>query len=230
MKTNESSYDPWLDNHATIIYIGLGTITKLSKESISHYFDAIRIVTDGYNEDSYFYFKIGNKKDTRLSDESNDQNINTCDQTSSVVQSDNNIASTLKDELLLEGLAVPHNAKITHFIESQLAVLNHDNVKVFVSHCGGNGIHDGLYFGKPILGVPQWTDCYDFAQRLEDSGAGLRVRQTIPFIDPVEFSSKLLGILRDSSFSMNAKKLKNKMRDAGGAQAVVNTINDYLKS
>ena len=56
---------------------------------------------------------------------------------------------------------------------SQLDVLAHPNVTAFVTHGGGNGFHEGLYFGKPMVVRPLWGDCHDVAVRGKDKGVSL---------------------------------------------------------
>lgn len=48
----------------------------------------------------------------------------------------------------LKGLVV-----IENWIQSP-AVLSHPNTKLFVSHCGANGLSEGVVTGTPILGLP----------------------------------------------------------------------------
>mmetsp|Transcript_16435 Transcript_16435/g.11601 ORF Transcript_16435/g.11601 Transcript_16435/m.11601 type:complete len:93 (+) Transcript_16435:138-416(+) len=47
----------------------------------------------------------------------------------------------------------PKNLLIKGFVP-QKKLLHHPKIKLFVSHCGANSIHEALYFGKPLLGLP----------------------------------------------------------------------------
>jgi polyene glycosyltransferase len=64
---------------------------------------------------------------------------------------------------------LPTNLRIEHWIPSRLGVLAHPNVRVFLTHGGGNGFHEGIYFGKPLLVMPFWLDCCDFGVRAIDA-------------------------------------------------------------
>jgi polyene glycosyltransferase len=46
-------------------------------------------------------------------------------------------------------------------------------VRIFVTHGGGNGFHEGIYFEKPLLVMPFWLACFYFAVRAVDGGVGL---------------------------------------------------------
>jgi hypothetical protein len=50
-------------------------------------------------------------------------------------------------------------------------------VPVFPSHGGGNRFHEGIYLGKPVLAMPFWLDCFDFAVRAIDSGVRLALHR-----------------------------------------------------
>ena len=49
----------------------------------------------------------------------------------------------------------------------QWRVLNHRNVRVFVTHCGANSAHEGLYAGVAMVPLPFFDDQYYIAENLE---------------------------------------------------------------
>lgn len=195
LKQNLKNKEPtltWIQQRKTVIYIGLGTITKPSKTYVLNLlkgFQRVRIE----QPDVSLLFKI---PDGCYRPDSND--------------------TILKD------------VRIVNAVHSQLQVLCHSHVKVFVSHCGGNGVHEGIYFGKAILGIPQWLDCYDFAQRVEDTGVGLRIHKTIPVVSVDEFSAKLLMLVSDDKYHVASKQLGATMREAGGIDKAVQVIKEHL--
>jgi hypothetical protein len=55
-------------------------------------------------------------------------------------------------------------------------LLSHDNVKVFISHCGINSVLESIYHATPIIGFPV---CYDQpynANRVQNRGLGYRMK------------------------------------------------------
>jgi UDP-glucoronosyl and UDP-glucosyl transferase len=98
--------------------------------------------------------------------------------------------------LLPAGEILPSNVRIEHWIPSQLSVLAHPNMRVFVTHGGGNGFHEGIYFGKPLLVMPfGWIA--STLQRVQ-SIAALAWRWIIHL--------RLLRMRRSKSFAVCSKK------------------------
>lgn len=178
----------WLEKHPRVLFIGLGTITKLTKEYVLDLLSAFQRLRVE-QPDIQLLFKI--PKDCYRPK---------------------------------EGESILENVRVVNYLHSQLEVLKHKHVRVFVSHCGGNSVHEAIYYGKVVLGLPQWTDCYDFAQRVEDSGIGLRAKKTIPSVDPSEVYTMLLQLLDNKEFQNKADYFSAKMKKAGGIKKATDII------
>jgi polyene glycosyltransferase len=118
---------------------------------------------------------------------------------------------------------LPGNLEITAWVPSQPAVLAHPNVRVFFGHGGGNGVNEGLWFGKPLLVLPFWMDCHDYAARVADSGAGLAVAHD-PDPDPAELTAALTRLLTEDAFRVRAAALAGAHREAGGVAAAADLV------
>ena len=53
--------------------------------------------------------------------------------------------------------------------------IGNTQIKVFVYHCGLNGIWEAIYHAVPIVAVPLFGDQFDNAQRVVSRGMGLKV-------------------------------------------------------
>ncbi|MDU0288498.1 glycosyltransferase [Saccharothrix longispora] len=118
---------------------------------------------------------------------------------------------------------LPANLRVTGWVPSQVDVLAHPSVRVFFNHGGGNGVNEGLRFGKPLLVLPFWMDCHDYAARVVDSGAGLSVpHETDP--DPAVLTALLVRLLTEDVFRVRAAELAESHRKAGGVVAAADEV------
>lgn len=51
----------------------------------------------------------------------------------------------------------------------------HPNTRLFVTHCGQNGLNEAVYHGVPIVALPVFADQGDNARRVVDHGLGLAI-------------------------------------------------------
>ncbi|HEY0508221.1 MAG TPA: glycosyltransferase [Blastococcus sp.] len=121
---------------------------------------------------------------------------------------------------------LPRNLRIESWLPSQLDVLAHPNVTVFFNHCGSNGFHEGLYFGKPQVMRPLFVDCHDQAIRGQDAGVGLPVHST--GVDTDDVTEKLLRVLSEPRFLERAEHFAALLRAAGGRRAAADVIENLL--
>jgi polyene glycosyltransferase len=123
--------------------------------------------------------------------------------------------------------ALPPNLRVESWIPSQHAVLAHPHVKVFFNHGGCNAVHEGLYFGKPLLVMPFWMDNLDAAPRVIDSGAGLAVpRAYSP--DSDDLVARLTRLLDEPAFRSRAEYWSGELRAAGGVMAAADEVTRAL--
>ena len=57
----------------------------------------------------------------------------------------------------------------------QFELLGHPKTKVFVTHCGMNGMYEGAFHGVPMLAVPLLGDQLDNAQKIVSAGLAIRL-------------------------------------------------------
>ncbi|MFD6393962.1 glycosyltransferase [Nocardia sp. NPDC060259] len=119
------------------------------------------------------------------------------------------------DQQALLPARLPENLRIEAWVPSQLGVLAHPNVKVFFNHGGGNGVNEGLFFGKPLLVMPFWVDCHDYAARVVESGAGLAVPHALN-LRSADIQRALIRLLNEPEFREKAGALGESHRSAGG--------------
>jgi polyene glycosyltransferase len=185
---DEEDLTGWLDERSSVVYMGFGTITRLTPDEVAALVEvARRLDADGH----HVLWKLPAEQ----------------------------------QHLLPPAGELPDNLRVEDWIPSQYNVLDHPNVRVFFTHAGSNGYHEGLYFGRPLVSRPLWADCYDEAVRAQDFGVGLTLDRPRT-VDPDDVVDKLVRVLEDPSFRERAERLGVLQRAAGGRRAAADLLLD----
>ena len=91
-------------------------------------------------------------------------------------------------------------------------LLGHNNIKLFVTHCGNNGQYESIYQGVPMVAFPLFGEQHHNAFRMEYRGFGVS-------LDIVKFTSEELlnainDVIENTTFSKNVKKASAILKDA----------------
>lgn len=119
---------------------------------------------------------------------------------------------------------VPDNISIHSWVP-QLELLKH--VSLFVTHAGLGSVLDGLYFGVPLLLVPQQEEQSLTAMRVVDLKAGLMLKKSE--VNATTLRSRADQLLKDSRYKGSAQKLGESFRAAGGVKKAVDEIETLLR-
>ncbi len=111
-----------------------------------------------------------------------------------------------------------------HSTVDQIAVLG--KADAFLTHCGMNSASEGLYFGVPLVMLPQTSEQGGVAARVEQLGAGLRLKKTTP----EAIRGTIETVMNDPSYRDNVKKIAESFRASGGAKAAADCIEDCLRA
>ncbi len=102
----------------------------------------------------------------------------------------------------------------------QLAVL--PVVDLVITHGGNNTFTESLYFGKPMIVLPLFSDQFDNAQRVHETGYGLR-------LDPYTCSEEDLlkgieNLINDSELKKKLKIMSERIRKSKSIERVAEKI------
>jgi polyene glycosyltransferase len=178
---DDTDVAPWLDARDSVVYIGLGTLTRLTAAQVR----AFVAVARSLSGECHVLWKLPKGQQHLLPPE------------------------------------LPPNLRVMSWVPSQLDVLAHPNVRAFVCHGGANGLHEGLYFGKPMLIRPLWADCHDHAVRCADAGVSLTLSQDVDVPSAVR---DLRRLLTEESFAERARHFGALQRQAGGRHAAADAL------
>ncbi len=131
------------------------------------------------------------------------------------------IGKTLKKEQLGGGY---NNFNIYNFVP-QIEVLKRTDL--FITHGGMNSTSEAMYFGVPLIVVPQVANQPIVEKRIEDLELGRVINKN-------NISSNIIRnyaneILNNDRYKDNMMKMRTKVRQAGGEERAVELINDLLK-
>lgn len=100
----------------------------------------------------------------------------------------------------------------------QIAVLQ--KADVFLSHCGMNSVNEGLYFGVPLIMLPQTAEQAGVAERVCQLGAGIKLDKS----DAPSILDAIHKLLEDSTYKENARKLADVFKRCSGAKGAADKI------
>jgi MGT family glycosyltransferase len=120
---------------------------------------------------------------------------------------------------------VPANFIVRSYVP-QLKILQ--QADLLVTHGGMNSVNEGLYFGCPMIVVPQRGDQHLVAARVAELGAGLTIAPSR--IDSESLRSAAAKILADTAFQGRAAMLGQSLRDSGGAGRAADEILRYRRN
>lgn len=116
---------------------------------------------------------------------------------------------------------IPDNVTVQPYVD-QLAVLA--DTDVFLTHCGMNSVNESLYYGVPMVLFPQHSEENAVAIRIEQIGAGKRLKKT----SAAAIRDTLGEVLSDASYKAAAQEMKKDFRSCGGAQWAADFIESVL--
>ena len=102
----------------------------------------------------------------------------------------------------------------------QVSILPH--VDAVITHGGNNTTTECMWFGKPMLVLPIFWDQHDNAQRVHETGYGLRL-PTYSF-DDEQMSDALSWILDDRSLRARAAAAGDRLRRRSGTALAAELI------
>jgi MGT family glycosyltransferase len=110
----------------------------------------------------------------------------------------------------------------------QLDVLQ--RADVFITHGGINSIHEGLYYGVPLIVIPHQFEQLLNALRVEAQGAGLVLKNQIHGrpVSATDLRTALNTILTQSSYRTAALAMQRNLRATGGYRQAADEIQAYI--
>lgn len=112
---------------------------------------------------------------------------------------------------------LPENISVFPHVD-QIAVL--EKTDVFVSHCGMNSASESLYFGVPLVMLPQTTEQKGVAERVAELSSGIKPVKT----DAKSVLDAVNQIFADDTYKQNALKISADFNNCPGAKGAADKI------
>lgn len=133
-------------------------------------------------------------------------------------ESDYQVVMSLENRLSPKTLGdIPANFIVRDYVP-QIEILK--RADLFITHGGVNSVHQALYYGVPLLFLPQQVEQAMVAARIAELGAGHLARKASAFT----LRLKAALLLEDTSYRVQANALSAGMRSAGGVKKAADAI------
>jgi MGT family glycosyltransferase len=120
---------------------------------------------------------------------------------------------------------IPENVEVGQMVP-QLDILS--QASVFITHAGMGGTGEAIYYGVPMIAIPQMDEQALTAGLIEKNGLG------IAYLDKNSITSDSLKaaiekLLNDPIYRKNAQEFSEDMKTLGGAKASADAIMNFLR-
>ena len=112
---------------------------------------------------------------------------------------------------------LPENISVFSHVD-QIAALK--QADVFVSHAGMNSVSESLYFGVPLVMLPQTSEQKGVSQRVSELGAGIKLDK----LDAFSALNAVNKVLDNSRYKENANIIADEFRACSGVKGAADKI------
>ncbi len=124
----------------------------------------------------------------------------------------------------MESLGAPPANVSVHVRVPQLQVL--ERSAAFVTHGGMNSVSEGLWYGVPLVVIPQMSEQLIVGRRVEDLGAGLCLTNEQATADALRGAVR--QVLGEERYRRAAVTIGDSFRAAGGVSLAVDRIEAFV--
>lgn len=130
------------------------------------------------------------------------------------------IVMSIGDKVQISDLGrIPANFIVKNVVP-QTDLLPH--TKLFITHGGMNSAHEGLYYGVPLIVIPQSADQPVIAEQISRVGAGVTLRMDDLTAEQIREAAD--HVLSHASYKTAAVNMQQSFRESGGYVLAVDEI------
>lgn len=120
---------------------------------------------------------------------------------------------------------VPANVELGKMVP-QLDILS--QASVFITHAGMGGTGESIYYGVPMIAIPQMDEQAITARQIEKNGLGFALLDKEAITSEM-LKEKIQTLLNDPSYKEKVDEFSVDMKTLGGAKASVNALIAFLE-
>lgn len=120
--------------------------------------------------------------------------------------------------------ALPKNMHVSAF-QPQLDIL--EKASLFITHAGTGSVMEAIYYGVPMLAIPQMDEQMITASRLEELGLGMAIPDK-RMVTPELLRESIEKILGDASIAERVRDFQRDMRASGGCEAAADAVIGFV--
>ncbi|WP_312471589.1 macrolide family glycosyltransferase [Neobacillus sp.] len=117
---------------------------------------------------------------------------------------------------------IPKNFIVKNYVP-QTEVLKY--TKLFITHGGMNSTHEGLYYGVPLIVIPQSADQPIIAGQVTNIGAGIKLH--MQSLTANQLREAVDHVLNDPSFHKAVANIRESFQKSGGYYQAVDDIFEF---
>ena len=118
---------------------------------------------------------------------------------------------------------LPANISVFSHVD-QIAVLQ--QADVFVSHCGMNSVSESLFYGVPLIMLPQTAEQAGVAERVYQLGAGIKLDKS----NGASILDAINRVFAEDTYRKNAKIISDGFKRCSGAKGAADKILQVLEN
>jgi MGT family glycosyltransferase len=119
---------------------------------------------------------------------------------------------------------VPENFLLSPYVP-QLEIL--PRTQLFVTHAGTNSVMESLYFGVPMVLIPQQPEQQLHAQRVVDMGLGVMLEKET--VNATSLREAVGRVAHNPRYRERTQHMQQSMRTAGGYQRAADAIMEFTR-
>ena len=121
---------------------------------------------------------------------------------------------------------IPDNFIVRNYVP-QLEILQ--EVDAFITHGGMNSVHEGLYYGVPVVVVPHQMEQLLNGKRVAETETGILLGDSRPYgrVTAQALQEALDTVLENPAYRQNARRIGQTLQGAGGYVEAVEAIEAF---